>query len=164
VGCTFVGCDLSQANWAGSVVRECRFEECILGADCFAETRFNEVRFLRCHLVGTRFAAAQRLIFDMEFSECALTEVDFSGLRIRGFRLEGCRLDRCDFGGADLRNARFRECDLEGSKFGETDLTGADFTTARNYGQGIASVNNVLERAQFSMPEAALIAARLKVG
>jgi len=161
--CRCRDCTLAQTSWAGTILRETLFERCHLVGGDFALARFNEVRFVQTHLQECHLAAAQRMAYEMEFQDCVLQRVDFSWLRVRGLRFINCRLEHCDFSHADLRNVRFRDCDLVGSRFQHTDLTGADFTSATNYAHWVASGQNRLDRAQFSMPEAALIAARLKV-
>lgn len=68
-----------------------------------------------------------------DLSNCVLSEIDFSGLNLRGFRLTGADLSRCKFTQADLSHADLADAiavhaNCESVNFDGTVLSRVDFS------------------------------------
>jgi uncharacterized protein YjbI with pentapeptide repeats len=70
--------------------------------------------------------------------------------KLKGTVFTNCVLSEIDFTESDLRDAVFKDCDLSGSIFDNTDLQKADFRTSFNY--SIDPDRNRIKKAKFSLP------------
>ncbi len=149
--CRFRACSFAGAKLDGMVLRSCIFEECDLTLATFRDTSLQEVRFIRCKLVGVQFDACRRLLLEVAFEKCLSRLSGYVGMSLKNTVFEGCDLQEADFTGTDLAGSSFAGCDLTRAQFNRTNLEGADLRTA--YGYAFAPESNRLKRAKFSMPE-----------
>lgn len=189
----YCGEEFSKLEWTGEEFHGILFEDCLF-TDCKAtevtirNCQFSGCRFEKCRIVAPKFQGTQ--VLSSDFSQCALSGVDWSSLlderkREMGFlpfdSLTGCSLRHCvffgldlkkfDFSGADLTGssfdgcnlseANFSLCQLQGSTFSQDDLTKADFRGATDYFFSLEG--NRIKGAQFSLPEAVNLLAALGI-
>jgi fluoroquinolone resistance protein len=168
---TFTGLSLSEETVTGVTFEECRFENCsfiagkfescrflgttfsgcVLSAVVPMNSRFDEVTFKNCKVIGidwTRTTETRKL----HFSDCQLNYSNFRFLGLPGLKIERSEVKDADFIEAKLKGASFARSDLEKTRFFKTDLTGADFRGAWNY--SIDPGTNTLKKTRFSLPEA----------
>jgi fluoroquinolone resistance protein len=168
---TFAGLALSEETVKGVTFEECRFENCslisgrlencrflnstftgcVLSAVVPMNSRFDEVTFKDCKVIGidwTRTTETRKL----RFSDSQLNYSNFRFLALPGLKMERCEVKDADFIEAKLKGASFAKSDLEKTRFFKTDLTEADFRGATNY--SIDPGTNTLKKAKFSLPEA----------
>lgn len=154
--CAFVDCDMSAATF-----RRCRFIDCsFIGSNLnhvvLSSSRFNNVEFKRCKLVGVNWTTVEQTQLvrspGFRFRDCILDESSFFGLALEELVLQGCKARAVDFREAGLRAADLTFTDFSGAVFGRTDLTEADFSEASGY--DIDVLNNTMTRAKFSRFEA----------
>lgn len=150
-GCTFKDCDLSGAELGGQELVDCRFVGCNLSNARLGGATLNGVAFAGCKLLGVDFAACNRLLLRLEFSDCKLDYAGFRHLDLRRARFERCGLVDADFSEANLAGVKLADCDLAGARFSRTNLERADLTTARNY--VLDPTVNKVRKARFSLPD-----------
>jgi len=155
-GCRFERCRLNEATLAGCAFEECTFADSDLSVMRVPDSRFIEVSFARCKLLGVDWTqirdSGSKLRRSVTFEACVLDLCSFGELALEGASLRRCSAHEADFSGADLSNADCREADFAGARFQNTNLSGADLTLARNY--RIDPLLNKVRRARFSLPEA----------
>lgn len=149
--CRFIHVNFADMDLTGLTFRNCSFEGCDLSLARLRGTSLQEVRFLRCKMLGVQFSECRKLMLQIRFEECLLNMSAFNGLDLRNTTFEGCELQETDFTGADLSGSAFGHCDLLRATFFRTNLESADFRTACNY--SIPPEENRLRKARFSMPE-----------
>ena len=149
--CRFRQCSFAGGKIDGMVFRSCIFEECDLTLATFRDTSLQEVRFIRCKLVGVQFDACRKLLLQVAFEKCLSRLSGYAGMQLKNTVFDGSDLQEADFTGADLSGSSFAGCDLTRALFNRTNLEGADFRSA--FGYAFAPESNRLKRAKFSMPE-----------
>lgn len=149
--CRFNSCSFSNASLSGLVFRSCVFENCDLSLAKLRESSLQDVRFIRCKLLGILFSECRKFLLHLSFEQCLIRLSTFNEMPLKGTIFEGCDLQEADFTSADLAGASFRECDLTRATFFRSNLEGADFRTA--FGYSFAPESNRLKKARFSMPE-----------
>ncbi|NTU93558.1 MAG: pentapeptide repeat-containing protein [Chlorobiaceae bacterium] len=149
--CRFSHSSFVNAKLSGMVFRNCLFETCDLSLASFRETSLQEVRFLRCKLLGVQFSECRKLMLRIGFNQCMLRLSVFNNLDLRNTVFEECDLQEADFTEADLAGTRFTKCNLSRTTFFRTNLERADFRSA--FGYSLAPESNHLKKAKFTMPE-----------
>jgi fluoroquinolone resistance protein len=149
--CRFENCSFIKCKFEKIKFISCTFHDCILSAVSLTDTRFLEVNFTKCKVIGFDWSKVVH-IRDLEFNECQLNYSDFSYLKLPGAKMTGCEAKEVDFTEAKLNGGDFRKTDFEKSRFYNTDLTEADFRGATHY--FIDVKNNILKKTHFSFPEA----------
>jgi len=149
--CTFEGCTIINSRFDHSKFLNCEFKDSVLSAIVPLDSRFLEVAFKSCKVLGMDWTKALE-IRDLSFADCQLNFSNFRFLKLAGLKIAHCQVRDSDFTEADLSGADFRGSDLENTRFFKTNLTGADFQDAVNYGIDVA--NNTVKKARFSLPEA----------
>lgn len=157
----FYDCTFIRGFWSKSVLRNCRFINCLFQAcdlnlvqvpgSVFSVTRFEDskvigVDWTRADWTGTRLGDP------IGFVRCAINHSTFIGLKLSGIEIRGCSAVNVDFREADLSKANFAGTNLSESLFSNTNLTAADLSDACNY--HIVPGQNTLKQAKFSLPEA----------
>ena len=142
---SFINCIFTRIKFIN-----CIFNECILSAITPTGSRFMEVQFTKCKVLGFNWSKTDA-IQDMTFNECQLNYSDFSYLKIPKIKMLHCEAKEVDFTETDLSNSDLQNTDFEKSRFYNTNLSGADLRNARNY--FIDVKNNVLKKTRFSYPE-----------
>ncbi len=146
--CTFIACNLQQADLKGKVFEDCFFQKCDLSLAQVVHTSFRKVRFEHSKLLGLRFDQCHAFLLEVSFQHTVLDLANFHGLRLKKTVFDTCRLRETDLAAADLSGAIFKNCDLGAAVFDRTVLEGADLRTAQHY--TIDPANNRMRKARFS--------------
>ena len=102
----------------------CAFNECFLSVIKSSGSRFLEVKFTKCKVLGFNWSKTDA-IRDLSFQECQLNYSDFSYMKIPGIKILACEAKEVDFTEADLTGADLQNTDFENSRFYNTNLSGA---------------------------------------
>jgi fluoroquinolone resistance protein len=149
--CEFTGCQFIECHFALSRFLNCIFNACILSAVVAKDSRFDEVQFNGCKVIGMDWTLAYK-VRDLQFMQSQINYSNFRFLKLAKIKIVKCEAKEVDFIETDLSGGEFQETDFEKSRFFKTDLTRANFKGARNY--FIDPRNNTLKKTVFSMPEA----------
>lgn len=158
VGCTFFRSNLNEARLAGVRLSDCTLEDCDMTAVRPQGMKAQEVRFVRCKMVGVEWTelAAFPLV---EFHECLLRYAMFLALDLRRTPFLKCDVREGSFVRVDLTEADFEGTNLTGTSFEQCQLRKADFTEA--IGAFLNPSKNRVKDARISMESAALLAIAL---
>jgi fluoroquinolone resistance protein len=154
--CEFNDCDFSSATFARCKFLNCSFNRCNLSLIKIPHSRFFEVDFVECKLIGVDWTRASWPSFNMDselkFSECILNDASFFGLTLNELKLDNCKLHEVDFREGDFSNSSMTDCDFTNSLFMRTNLHNVDFTDSCNF--NIDVLENKISKAKFSRYEA----------
>jgi len=154
--CSFKNCDFSEVTFIDCEFIECHFLKCNLSVVKLSHSRFNDISFEDCKVVGIDWTQATwptiALFSPIKFFRCIINDSTFFGLSLNEIIMEECTAHDVDFREGSFCKANFMFSDLLNSLFKETDLTGADFTEAINYQIDINY--NKINKAKFSRYEA----------
>lgn len=145
-GCSFIDCKFEKCRFLN-----CKFNECILSAINPLDSRFIQVKFTNCKVIGFDWTKAQK-IDELDFNSCQINYSNFKLLKLQKIKMIKCEAKEVDFTEADLSGGDFNNTNFEKSRFFKTNLSAANFRGAKNY--WIDVKNNTLEKAHFSLPEA----------
>jgi len=155
-GCTFNKCDFSEAMFKRCKFIECHFIKCNLSVAKVGNSRFSDVVFEECKMVGVDWTTANwsslALGSPIKMHKCIINDSSFFGLDMKGMVLEECKAHDVDFREGNFTEANFSHTDFANSLFNKTNLTGANFQEAVNFSIDV-NVNKVI-RAKFSRYEA----------
>jgi len=144
--CTFIDCEFKKCKFLN-----CTFTDCLLSAINLSWSTINEIKFNQCKVIGIDWTKTQQ-VRDLQFIKSEINYSNFSMLRIPDTKIIDCVAKEVDFSETDLQGSDFQNTDLEKSIFNKTNLTKTDFRRATNY--FIDVKNNIITKAQFSLPEA----------
>jgi uncharacterized protein YjbI with pentapeptide repeats len=147
--CTFVNCDLPEANLSGGTFADCVFKECNLSLAKTTKTAFQNVKFEKCKLLGLRFDQCNPFLFGAIFEGCQLNLSSFYKLNLKNTKFKNSELREADFTEADLTSVIFDHCNLEHATFDNTILEKTDFRTAYNY--SLDPDKNRIKKTRFSI-------------
>ena len=154
--CIFTDCQFTEAVFDKCKFVDCRFVKCNLSVINPGYSKFLDVDFDQCKLVGVDWTKAAWSSFvvssRINFSKCILNDSSFFGLKLEEISIEECKAHDVDFREGDFSEANFTYTDFTNSLFNRTNLVGADFTEATNY--NIDIYLNEIKRAKFSRFEA----------
>lgn len=151
--CTFSRCAFIEVVFARCRFLDCVFDGCTLSAVQVPNSSFPGARFIRSKVIGVDWSKARATSFGaLEFIECELNYSSFAQVAVKKLKLKQCRCREVDFVEADLTDGDFEGTDFELSRFFKTNLTNANFRKASNYSIDVR--NNIIKKAQFSLPEA----------
>ncbi|MDG2392750.1 MAG: pentapeptide repeat-containing protein [Thalassotalea sp.] len=155
-GCHFQSCDFSEATFLNCEFSECKFTDCNLSIVNVNNSKFLDVDFIDCKVIGINWVKADwhglALGSPLTFKKCMMNSSSFYGLSLEKTVIKDCRAHDVDFGEANFSGASFSGSDLTNSIFHKTNLTGANFNGAENYDINIK--NNVIKNAKFCRYEA----------
>jgi len=155
-GCTFNECDFSESIFNACKFIDCLFLKCNLSVVNIAHSKFSDVTFDECKIVGVDWTQASWASFKLpspiKFQKCIINDSSFFGLSLEEMVLEECKAHDVDFREGDFCESNFTYTDFLNSLFNNTNLAGADFTEAVNY--NIDIYFNEIKRAKFSRYEA----------
>ncbi|HQQ62192.1 MAG TPA: pentapeptide repeat-containing protein [Pseudomonadales bacterium] len=155
-GCTFRDCDFSEAVFSKCKFIDCRFLQCNLSVVKVPFSKFADVVFEACKLVGVDWTKAAwsslSLASPLTFRECILNDSSFFRLALKEMVMEGCKARDVDFRECNLEEADFGYTDLANSLFNKTNLSRANFAEAVHY--DIDILVNGIKGAKFSRYEA----------
>jgi fluoroquinolone resistance protein len=149
--CEFTTSSFTDCKFQKCKFLNCKFSECILSAVIPMDSRFNEVEFLKCRVVGIDWTKAEQ-VRDLKFQESQVNYSSFKLLKIPKTKMVKCEAKEVDFTETDLSHGDFKNTDFEKSRFLKTNLSYADFSGAKNY--DIDATNNTIKQTHFSLPEA----------
>ena len=154
--CHFKECDFSESIFERCKFINCTFDQCNLSLVKVPYTRFFEIVFTGCKLVGVDWTRAYWPSFnidsELQFKQCILNDMSMFGLTLNYLQLEECKVHDADFRDGDFAHASITYCDLLNSLFMHTNLTGVDFTESQNF--SIDVLENRIAKAKFSRFEA----------
>lgn len=155
-GCTFRDCNFTEATFSRCTFSDCLFEHCNLSLVDLDYSRFSDVEFIGCKLVGVDWTRANwpQMLFSspIRLIETILNESSFFGLTLQELVLEGCKAINVDFREGDFSSAQFTGTDFSGALFHRTNLSAVDFVDACDY--SIDLFNNQIQGAKFDRFEA----------
>lgn len=157
---TFTNENLAEATFQGARLVDCVFKSCDLSNAKLLGGSFRDVRFEDSKLIGIDWTRATTLAHPA-FLRCVLTYGNFAGLDLRKATLEDCMARELELSETNLAEAVCKGTDFSGSRFHRTNLTKADFRGASNY--AMRPADNILKRAKFSLPEAAVLLGGLDI-
>ena len=129
--CEFVNCifsDLSNVNFI-----DCDFKNSNLSNLKTTNSRFQNVSFFDCKLLGLNFSGAIDFAFELHFENCILDYASFDKKKLNKSSFKNCKIHSANFTQADLSKSSFINCDLNESLFANTNLSTIDFTTSKNF-------------------------------
>ncbi|MBD8514621.1 pentapeptide repeat-containing protein [Photobacterium sp. WH24] len=154
--CEFNDCNFTEAVFKNCKFINCQFHQCNLSLLKIPHTRFFDVSFLECKLVGIDWTQANWPSFNIDhelrFRKCILNDASFFGLTLNELRLDDCKLHDVDFREGDYKDSVMTFCDFTHSLFMRSDLRRVDFTESTHY--NIHVLDNQVEGAKFSRFEA----------
>lgn len=164
-GCNFEGCDFSESTFSRCTFRDCHFVNCNLSVMKIGYSRFVDVSFSECKVVGVDWTQGQwprlELGSPLTFKQCVIDTSSFYGLHLKDCIIDGCRAHDVDFRCADLSGADFSSTDLLNSLFASTKLVSANFFAAINYTIDIN--DNQIKHAKFCRLEAVCLLESLDI-
>jgi uncharacterized protein YjbI with pentapeptide repeats len=154
--CVFKECDFSGALFDHCKFIDCEFVRCNLSVVRLNASRFLEVAFKECKVIGVDWTLAAwsnlQLPSPITFEQCVLNDSSFFGLYLSEMTIEDCKALDVDFREGDFNESTFSGSDLSNCLFDGANLTGAHFENAENY---YIDINNTrIKKATFSRLEA----------
>ncbi len=153
--CSFKKCIFDTVKFVNCEFIDCEFSSCNLNLLNIKNSRFSDVVFEHCTMLGINWADARwpqiNLTSPIKFYECNISNSSFFELNLDELVIEACKAHEVDFREASVTYANFTNTDFHNSLFIRTKLTGADFTEAINYNIDITM--NEIKKAKFSFPE-----------
>jgi fluoroquinolone resistance protein len=154
--CTFQSCDFSEATLSKCKFIDCHFIECNISLINIRHSKFSDVFFDACKLVGVDWTKAQwsnlAVFSPIKFQKCILNDSSFHGLDLKEMHMEECKAHDVDFREANFSDANFSYTDFSFSLFNKTNLSGANFAEATHFSIDIYS--NTIKGAKFCRDEA----------
>lgn len=144
--CSFVDCKFEKCRFIN-----CKFNDCMMSAIILTQSRFSEVNFSNCKVIGFDWSSTE-YIQDINFKSCQINYSNFRMLKLRKLKMISCEAKEVDFTETDLSEGILTDTDFEKSIFLKTNLTKANFRGAKNY--YIDARYNTVKKAIFSLPEA----------
>lgn len=154
--CTFKNCDFSGTQFKHCKFIECHFFQCNLSNIKIGYSRFNEVFFEHCKMLGIDWTRAHwpnlALASPLKFTHCILNDSSFHSLNLTELQLESCKIQDVDFREGNFSQSNFSGSDFRYSLFNRTQLVETNFTEASNYNIDIHSNN--IKQGKFSRDQA----------
>ncbi|MBE1275331.1 pentapeptide repeat-containing protein [Enterovibrio baiacu] len=154
--CEFIDCHFSSAEFRSSKFINCTFTRCNLSLLRIPFSKFNEVVFNACKMVGIDWTRAEwptyRVDAELTFTQCILTDASFFGLTLHSLSMTECKLHDVDFRDGDFTESTLTYCDFDRAQFMRTNLQNADFTESTNVFLNV--LENRVAGAKFSRYEA----------
>ncbi len=149
INCQFIGADLSDARFDGSVffegatTRATAFRYCDLGRARFANCNMALVKINGCEAYDVAFedcqmrgldldntklvqSAGKRRFASARFKACQLADAIFDKLDLTSCSFEACDLSYATFQQSRLVNAVMRDCNLQSIETTDANFAGAD--------------------------------------
>ena len=150
--CLFDKCTFLELSFSKCRFIDCVFSESMLSAIKLAGCIFFETTFRRSKVIGIDWSKTEK-VRGLQFIECELNLSGFTFMKLPNLVIKNSSAKDVTFMEADCSGANFEGTDFEKSIFKQTNLSNANFQRAFNY--AIDFKNNILRKAQFSLPEAA---------
>jgi len=91
-GCTFSNCNFATASFQQASFENCLFEDCDLSNIKVVKVNFQNVRFLRCKMLGIAFASANPFLLELQLENCVLDYCNFYKLPLKKSKFLQSRL------------------------------------------------------------------------
>lgn len=157
--CIFERCDAQETQFISCYFGGCRFIDCDMSQLTLRGTRFSNVYFERCKLMGINWTdvAWSKFVADapISFDGCSLDYGTFLGLRLHNVRMSDCSAQEVDFREAALVGADLTGTEFAGTLFQRTNLQAANLVGAKQF--AIDPRHNDLTAARFALPDALLL-------
>ena len=155
IKCKLTHCDFSNITFEDCEFEDCLFENCNLSSLKVKYSRFSDVTFKSCKMIG--------IVWDEASVPISITCVDsnisyssFYGMKLKKMKIHKCIAHDVTFSEADMQSSSFMHSDLKDSFFINTNLLKANFENAINY-NGIDVSSKKIKKTIFSMPEALIL-------
>jgi len=155
IKCIFTGCDFSNITFRDCYFEDCVFVNCNLTILKIKYSRFSDVIFKSCKMMGIVWNEVSSL-FSITCEDSNISYSSFYGMKLRKMRIHKCISHDVNYSEADLQSSSFNYTDLKGSIFHDANLVKANFMYATNY-NGIDLCNKKIKKAIFSLPEALIL-------
>ena len=153
--CSFKKCNFSNSKFKNSIFSGCSFYNCDLTLLGVINSKFSEVTFIDCKIIGVDWTKAcwdSLTTKPMKFQTSVLNSSSFYGLNLEKLTIKECEAKDVDFREANLKEADFTFTDFTDATFFNTNLTNANFGYAKEFNININ--HNILNGAKFSRYEA----------
>lgn len=154
--CTFNNCIFKETVFRSCKFVDCQFVKCDLSIVKLNFSRFSDVAFDECKIIGVNWTTVAwpsfALCAPIKFHQCILNDSTFFGLSLEEITIEDCIAHDVDFRDGNFSQANFVSTDFSNSLFNKTNLTGVDFIDATNYNIDIN--HNEIKSAKFCRQEA----------
>jgi len=155
IKCKFTNCDFSNITFEDCEFENCFFENCNLSSLIVKYSRFSDVTFKSCKMIGIAWDEAS-MPFSITCEDSNISYSSFYGMKLKKMKIYKCIAHDVNFSEADMQLSKFNYTDLQDSIFQNTDLMKTNFENAFNY-NGIDLLNGKIKKAVFSMPEAIVL-------
>jgi uncharacterized protein YjbI with pentapeptide repeats len=163
--CSFNNCDFSDVSFVDCEFIDCSFSKCNLSVVKLGHSRFHDVYFENCKVIGIDWTQADwpniALFSPVKFFKCIMNHSTFFGLSLNEIVMKECTAHDVDFREGSFCKANFMFTDFANSLFKETNLIEANFAEALNYRIDINY--NKIYRARFSRYEAVNLLESLEI-
>jgi len=132
----FRDCTFTNVIFAEARLRECRFEDCVVGLSDWTMakvygTAMRGVKFEGSKLMGIDWSDGHRSL-DATFKECVLDYCSFVQIDLRKSAFKDCRMLEVNFTEANLSESDFSGSNLDRCHFHKTNLSRANLGGATN--------------------------------
>ena len=155
IKCKFTHCDFSNITFEDCEFEDCFFENCNLSSLKVKYSRFSDVIFKACKMIGIAWDEAS-VPFSITCTDSNISYSSFYGMKLKKMKIHKCIAHDVNFSEADMQSSSFMHSDLKDSFFINTNLLKANFENAINY-NGIDVSSKKIKKAIFSMPEALIL-------
>ncbi|NGX45493.1 MAG: hypothetical protein K940chlam2_00648 [Chlamydiae bacterium] len=149
---TFEKRDFTGQDFGGKRFVDCVFKTCNLSLTTLTNSRWQQVRFIECKLVGVDWTKCDPAFLHLDFEGCLLRSCNFSHLKLKKATFKKCRIIECHFVECDLSEADFSDVEFQETLIHHSDLRKADFR--RSQGFSIDPLTNKVQGARFSRSSA----------
>ncbi len=153
--CKFINCNFSSTTYTDCSFEDCVFENCDLAMMKVKYSRFLDVSFKECKMIGIMWDEAS-LPFSISCEDSNISYSSFYGMKLKKIKIHKCIAHEVNFSEADMQLSKFNYTDLQDSIFQNTNLVKANFENAINY-NGIDVSSKKIKNATFSLPEALVL-------
>jgi len=153
--CKFINCDFTNISFKDCYFEDCVFENCNLTTLKVNYSRFLDVVFKDCKMIGIVWDEAS-MPFSITCEDSNISYSSFFGMKLKRMKIHKCIAHDVNFSEADLQLSKFNYTDLQDSIFLNTNLLKANFENAINY-NGIDVSSKNIKKAIFSLPEALIL-------
>lgn len=150
--CNFISCDFSETVFKNCKFRYCQFNNCNLSLMAVSCSKFLDVKFSDCKIIGVNWTYSDALSSPIIFSKCNISQSNFLGLNLKSILIAECIAREIDFRDCDLSKSVLTMNDFKNTLFCNTNLIKTDFTNSINY--AINVLDNKIQGAKFSLPDA----------
>ena len=95
--CLFDKCDFTHVNFSGGTFIDCKFVGCNLTGMKVEDTRFQEIVFDNCKIMGVDFSSISTFLLAWEFSRCKVNLCDFTRVEMKFTRFIECGIKEKNF-------------------------------------------------------------------